>query len=81
MHLCYISFSLSDESDVADGVLFLLSDKAKMVTGTLFHIDGGLTSNWRWGDIISHIAFFVCFRYEHWTNVASQLTNLNSVSN
>ena len=39
-YLCVV-----DPSDVADGVVFLLSDLSKMVHGQIIHIDGGLTSN------------------------------------
>ena len=38
-------YSISDPKDVADGVVFLLSDMAKMINGTILQIDGGLTSN------------------------------------
>ena len=43
--ICVTFLFISEESDVTDGVLFLLSDNAKMVTGTCFHIDGGLTAS------------------------------------
>lgn len=36
---------LSDPQDVSDGTVFLLSDMAKMINGTILHIDGGLTCN------------------------------------
>lgn len=39
------SYSVPDPSDVADGTVFLLSDMAKMVNGTILHIDGGFTAN------------------------------------
>ncbi|KAL4239785.1 hypothetical protein ACF0H5_000588 [Mactra antiquata] len=35
----------AEPTDVSDGTVFLLSDMAKMINGTILHIDGGLTSN------------------------------------
>lgn len=35
----------AEPTDVADGTVFLLSDMAKMINGTVLHIDGGLTAN------------------------------------
>ncbi|XP_045212985.1 L-xylulose reductase-like [Mercenaria mercenaria] len=36
---------LAEPTDIADGAVYLLSDMAKMVNGTILHIDGGLTCN------------------------------------
>ena len=35
-------------SEIAEGVLFLLSDKASYITGHTLMIDGGLTINGNW---------------------------------
>ncbi|WAQ96344.1 DCXR-like protein, partial [Mya arenaria] len=35
----------AEPTDISDGTMYLLSDMAKMVNGTILHIDGGLTSN------------------------------------
>lgn len=40
----YVFVSLAEPTDIADGAVFLLSDLAKMINGTILHIDGGLTS-------------------------------------
>ena len=37
--------SIGKSDDIAQAALFLASDMAKWITGTIVHVDGGLTTN------------------------------------
>lgn len=45
-HTFISSITFTETHDIADAVIFLLSDYSKMVNGLNLYVDGGLMSGW-----------------------------------
>lgn len=76
--LCSV-FVLAEVQEVVDPVLYLLSDKSTMITGTILPVDGGFTACWSGvsqspelvlGSSFDNINWYVYCLSRAWENVA-----------